>query len=278
MITVFLMGGLGNQLFQIAFCIAYSIRNKKPFFFKYSDTLDIGVVRPTYWNNFLKSLKPFTKENIYNLNRITEYQFDYIEYPPNLDNIEFFGYFQSYKYFDDQFTNILKFMKIDTFKNKIKNDFNHILDNNTISLHIRLGDYKFKQDCHPVMPVGYYINSLKYILNSNSEYSNSKVVIFFELDDFSIVEKEYLNVLKNNFTNLDFVLIDSKLSDWEQLLFMSCCKNNIIANSSFSWWGAYFNDNINKIVCYPSEWFGPKLKDKNVNDLFPTLWNKIPIK
>jgi hypothetical protein len=278
MITVFLMGGLGNQLFQIAFCIAYAIRNKKSFFFKYSDTLDIGILRPTYWNNFLKSLKPFTKENIISLNRVNEYQYHYIDFPANLDNIEFFGYFQSYKYFDDQFSNILKFMKIDNFKTTIKNDFKDLLDNNTISLHIRLGDYKYKQDCHPVMPVKYYINSLSHILNINPEYCNSKVIIFSELDDYNIVENDYLKILKNNFTNLEFILIDSNLSDWEQLLIMSCCKNNIIANSSFSWWGAYFNDYNEKIVCYPSEWFGPKLKDKNMKDLFPLLWNKINTK
>ena len=55
---------------------------------------------------------------------------------------------------------------------------------------------------------------------------------------------------------------------------MSLCEHNIIANSTFSWWGAYFNTNVNKIVCYPSLWFG-KNCNNNVKDLFPEKWIKI---
>ena len=55
---------------------------------------------------------------------------------------------------------------------------------------------------------------------------------------------------------------------------MSCCQHNIIANSTFSWWGAYFNSNNNKIVCYPDTWFQPSVIH-NTKDLFPDEWNKI---
>jgi hypothetical protein len=57
---------------------------------------------------------------------------------------------------------------------------------------------------------------------------------------------------------------------------MSLCKHNIIANSSFSWWGAYFNENLEKIVCYPSVWFGKNV-EHNVVDLFPNRWVKINV-
>jgi hypothetical protein len=56
---------------------------------------------------------------------------------------------------------------------------------------------------------------------------------------------------------------------------MSCCDHNIIANSSYSWWAAYFNNNSNKIVCYPDKWFGPQLSNHDTKDLCPTTWNKI---
>jgi len=56
---------------------------------------------------------------------------------------------------------------------------------------------------------------------------------------------------------------------------MSCCQHNIIANSSFSWWAAYFNTNPNKIICYPEKWFGPQLSQHNTKDLFPPSWHKI---
>jgi hypothetical protein len=67
-----------------------------------------------------------------------------------------------------------------------------------------------------------------------------------------------------------------QLSDWEQLLFMSCCNHNIIANSTFSWWAAYFNSWEDKIVCYPSVWFGPSA-NHNTMDLCPESWNKISV-
>ena len=57
---------------------------------------------------------------------------------------------------------------------------------------------------------------------------------------------------------------------------MSSCNHNIIANSSFSWWGAYSNSNSEKIVCYPSVWFGPQCNN-STQDLFPENWNKITI-
>jgi FkbM family methyltransferase len=64
------------------------------------------------------------------------------------------------------------------------------------------------------------------------------------------------------------------LADWEEMLLMSCCDHHIIANSTFSWWGAYLNDSAVKIVCYPSVWFGPALP-LDVRDCAPDSWTKI---
>ena len=82
-----------------------------------------------------------------------------------------------------------------------------------------------------------------------------------------------MSVLEKKFKNMTFTKAVDHSEDWEQLLMMSCCTHNIIANSSFSWWGAYFNSNPEKIVCRPSVWFGPAMPDKdNIQDLCPEEW------
>ena len=58
---------------------------------------------------------------------------------------------------------------------------------------------------------------------------------------------------------------------------MSLCNHNIIANSTFSWWGAYFNHHEDKIVCYPDIWFGPAQGNKYMGDLFPEKWYKVSL-
>ena len=75
--------------------------------------------------------------------------------------------------------------------------------------------------------------------------------------------------------SISFVRVDDNIVDWKQLLLMSLCHHNIIANSSFGWWAAYLNNYINKIVIYPSEWFGSDFQNKNVLDMFPPTWVKI---
>ena len=79
------------------------------------------------------------------------------------------------------------------------------------------------------------------------------------------------------FEDTIFIKVDDSISDWKQLLLMSGCNYNIIANSSYSWWAAYMNTNEEKIVCYPDIWFGPKIlcnrsHDEHMKDMFPYDW------
>ena len=66
-----------------------------------------------------------------------------------------------------------------------------------------------------------------------------------KVDDKQIDIK--IKILKKKYKNIKFIKVDYNIEDWEQLLLMSCCQHNIIANSSFSWWGAYLNDNKKKL-------------------------------
>jgi hypothetical protein len=103
--------------------------------------------------------------------------------------------------------------------------------------------------------------------------SNSLVLFFCEKDDI-IEVSNIISTLTKEFPDVEFIKADDIIDDWQQMLLMSCCNDNIIANSSFSWWGSYFNQNGNKIVCYPCQWFGPNLKH-DTTDLYPNDWKKI---
>jgi len=70
------------------------------------------------------------------------------------------------------------------------------------------------------------------------------------------------------------ICVDHKIPDWKQMLIMSCCQINIIANSSYSWWAAYLNNTTKKTVIYPSIWFGPAIAH-NTEDMFPESWIRI---
>ena len=288
-VTCFLMGGLGNQLFQIFATIAYSYKYNCKFVLPYSEVLNIGISRITYWDTFLSSLKKYTtynKNNGYNNNNFQifpqyrEPGHQYTEIPkfPNIREVMLFGYFQSYHYFENERKQIFDLIKITETKRKIKEMYSHYFKENeiVISMHFRLGDYKYKQDYHPIMPFEYYRDSLEKILISIHLTESITVLYFCEEEDNDTVST-MISQLSEEFFALSFVKVDDKIDDWMQLMIMSNCHHNIIANSSFSWWGAYFNENKNKIVCYPSVWFGPAAIKNDIRTMFPNYWKRISI-
>jgi hypothetical protein len=146
--------------------------------------------------------------------------------------------------------------------------------NNTpiVSLHFRLGDYVSKQSHHPIMSIKYYVGALTRIIDQLGT-ETFRVIYFGEKDDETTI-KVCIQILEKKFPYLEFVKADLD-EDWEQMLLMSLCDHNVIANSSFSWWGAYFNANKNKIVCYPTTWFGPAMRNHDTKDLCPPSWVRI---
>lgn len=284
MITCNLMGGLGNQLFQIFATIAYGIKAQNQFKFLNIEKLGGGstTIRYTYWNSFLSNLKPFLTNIFPNVYVIKEKGFEYK--PINIyelvqKDVMIYGYFQSYKYFQEHFGTICRIIGIKKMKDELltKLNLNEEYFNNTISLHFRLGDYKKIPDFHPIMTYEYYERSINYIKQHTDINNKFNILYFCEDDDLQEVLIT-INELKNKFYDYSFVRADNSLADWEQMLLMSSCHHNIIANSSFSWWGAYFNSwpISDKIVCYPSVWFGTASKN-NTKDLCPPEWVKIGI-
>ena len=142
-----------------------------------------------------------------------------------------------------------------------------------ISLHFRIGDYAKLQQYHCLLNIQYYIDSIKHIINKTNK--DDWVILYCcEKNDLKLIQQK-IKGMKNHFPNIVFERVSDNYQDWEQMLIMSLCRHNIIANSTFSWWSAYFNDNEDKIVCYPSAWFGPMFANKNTNDLFMEDWIKI---
>ena len=276
MIYLFLKGGLGNQLFQIFTLISYSIRENHnyilpilPFIQRkntYWDTLFINLKNNTINNNIFKNIKynKIYEEKEFNYNELETLDKNY--------NLLLNGYFQSYKYFVNDYKYIYDFLNLNNLKNSVNPIYNNLITNNniTISLHFRLGDYKFCQESLSILTYEYYYKALKYLIKTNEKYN---VLYFCEEDDKVIVESIIFR-LKKEYININFIRCPFDIEDWKQMLLMSLCNNHIIANSTFSWWGAYFNDR-EKIVCYPSIWFGPKLKHHDLKDLFPSDWIEI---
>jgi hypothetical protein len=274
------MGGLGNQLFQIFTTLVYSFENRCHVFFHELPYLDNRTDRPTYWNTFLRNLRPFLQSTgttptiIYNENP----QFRYRPLPSPEDeddhqHILLYGYFQSPLYFQHHYSELCEYIGLDAWKEETQKEHPDIEWDKTVSLHFRWGDYKRLQGNHPILTLEYYTDALNYITTKDSTVTT--ILYFCEDDDHEQIKKSRVSPLSAMFPHFVFRRGAEREPDWKQMLVMSSCKHNIIANSTFSWWGAYFGFGDNQIVCYPSTWFGPQLANKNVVDLFPPHWIKV---
>jgi len=293
-LSCYLMGGLGNQLFQIFATIAHGIKYQYKVIFPYSEVLTVGTIRITYWDTFLKNMQFMLTKNSkiknqdlerFQLYRESNFHYTPLMNSPNTD-VMLYGYFQSYKYFEKEFASIISLIGLRKWQKQIRDEFPILFSKDThyISMHFRLGDYVNIQDNHPLMPYEYYEKSLQYIMekqqlfkdNETNNIKKYRILYFCQECDNNVVSsiiKQLANSL--SIPNENFIKMDDFISDWKQMLLMSNCNDNIIANSTFSWWGGYFNENPDKTVCYPAVWFGPKLTQNNTADLFPESWKKI---
>lgn len=251
------MGGLGNQLFQIATTTALALRNNDTACFDISGHR-IGLQgknASTYIPNIYRKL---TNSKL-NTNKIFEQDgFHFTEIPFNGD-LKIVGYFQSEKFFIDYREQILDLFEPDSETSQyINNKYGNILNKKTCSLHVRHGDYLHLANYHPPLQVKYYQDAMKYL----------------DEDTLFLVFSDDISWCKSIFNGDKFVFIENE-QDYVDLYLMSLCEHNIIANSSFSWWGSWLNKNENKKVIAPSKWFGKAYSDWNINDLYTDKMIKI---
>ena len=235
------MGGLGNMMFQSAMLYAYSKKYKYEHYLNLNHNGTLHKLPNTYKDNIFRNFK-FTEISSVDGCKLYEQPDEmrpcgYLKFnDSDYGSIAFKGFFQSYKYFESYEKEIQSLFspsdKILAYLNK------KYKPNNKVSIHIRRGDYVNLSEFHHNLNIDYYKNSVDY-------FRGSEFLVFS--DDIEWCKKE-LNGEKFTFVSGE--------ADYIDLYLMSLCKNNIIANSTFSWWAAYLNTNSDKKVVYPNKWFG----------------------
>ena len=246
-------------MFQMATTSALAWRNNTTAHFN-MDSYHLplqGRPASNYIDNIYKGASFKTKEEFDDVARTyyeTQYNYSPIDFT---DDTCLVGYFQSEKYFVDFEEKIRELFRCTSeTEARLKNKYGDLLQGNTTSVHIRRGDYLNFSQTHPLLTKEYYIKAMSRIPQTE------KYLIFSDDIPWCL----------NNFKLNNFYIVEGE-KDYVDLCLMSKCKNNIIANSSFSWWGAWLNENSDKIVIAPTDWFGTSV-DHDTKDLIPEGWIK----
>ena len=292
MIIVKLVGGLGNQMFQYAVgrCLTYSLNTElkmdisqyRHFTFREyhlsafniseniaSDSDLMKVRRPLGWN--MKHTVHALRSRIEQIATVSYIKERHFHFDPEIlalhDNVYIDGNWQSEKYFKD-----IEWIIREDFTLSGESDYlnkkmaEKISNCEAVSLHVRRGDYI----SNPVTTAYHGICSEEYY---NMAICKLERIVknphFFIFSDDPKWAKENLNT-RYPTTVLDF---NGPEKDFEDMRLMSLCKHHIIANNSFSWWGAWLNQKPDKIVIAPKNWFA----DSRINssDLIPKEWMRI---
>ena len=232
-------GRLGNQLFQYAFMFSLSKQNN------YEMCLPSTNINYYQNYNYYKSNSSLCQKNI-TQNKFKEKFFHYdINFPNYIDNCDYSGYYQSYKYFKQYKKELIESLKFKQ-KNITKSELDY---SKIVSIHIRRGDY-VNNKTHETF-------SFEFLNTSKKHFDNKKYLVFS--DDIEWCKKMNIGdyYAENN-------------NDCIDLYQMTLCKSSIIANSSFSWWGAYLSEK-EKVIA-PKKWFN---NNSNVDDLYCDGWIKL---
>lgn len=290
MIVVKLMGGLGNQMFQYAAgrCLSHLHKTelKLDLSFLNADPKNEYTKRKLELDFFNVKIEEASKEEINEFKIGTSgairntlqqklpilfstivanenkrgFMKEFYSYPKNL---YLNGFWQSEKYFEPVKEILLKeFTLKENLSSENQKLAQEIQNCNSVSLHIRRGDYvsnKVTNEFHGLCSLEYYMNAISKIKEKHGE-----IKVFVFSDD--------INWAKENIKETNTVFISRNPSHIDMHL-MSLCKHNIIANSSFSWWGTWLNKNAGKIVIAPKNWFAKQ--ELNSPDIYPDNWIKL---
>ena len=248
--TDFNKARFGNQLFFVSATIGVATKNNTEYGFT-SQMGHGGIDYQQIFENQLPITSTIPQKKYYQ----TGFGYEDIV----VDDVELVGYFQSenfFKHCEDLIRNQFKFKK--DVINLCFEKYPTIKDSSTI--HIRRGDYVGQPNHHPVVPISYYMKILEGI---SQDYNN----IYVFSDDVEWV--------KQNFVGDKFIFPQFNFNDdLNSFVLMSLAKDNVIGNSTYSWWAAWLNKNKNKKVYSPSykQWFGLSYSNLDTKDLIPETW------
>ncbi|NDW18397.1 alpha-1,2-fucosyltransferase [Dysgonomonas sp. 216] len=294
MVSLLLTGGLGNQMFQYAAARALSIKLntdvsidlysfKKETHATYRRyELDIFAMsvetKSPVFNKMVYKAIPFLlrseggKKIVKKLNVFHDLNHAAIAYDTEFENLSgnvlMMGYFQNERYFDGIKDVLLSDFRFrEELNDKNKSLALKIADTNSVSVHVRRGDYLTPHVGNlNLLDKGYYSEAINTI---KEKIINPEFVVFS--DDIEWV-RQNLDLPSGNVTFVDW---NKGTDSYKDMQLMSLCKHNIIANSSFSWWGAWLNRNPEKMVVAPKQWY--KVSDANllIDGFIPKSWSKI---
>lgn len=254
---VTIKGGLGNQLFQYAYGLKASLIDKKDVIFDTSfftdNTKDIN--RPFLLNMFnINPRAKFQKTQTSKSSKLIKKIISKITGD--------YGYYQGEQYFIEAKDEVLKQFTLKYPLGKSAQDIaNHMDKKTSVSVHIRRGDYvnnPHTNSVHGICNLEYYYRALDHIK------SKVKDPHFFIFSDDIEWAKNNLNIHNTIFVS------NGDISEVEEMILMSMCAHNIIANSTFSWWAAYLNKNNHKTVIAPKQWTRKSSSDKL--NILPKSW------
>ena len=255
MITSFLQGGLGNQLFQISAAISLAIENGDEAAFDVANHhLPLqGRKCENYIKTIFRNLNFSSGLPIKYVYREPYFHYEKINYVPDMALL---GYFQSEKYFEKHAGIIRELFSIDEeTKNLIDEKYGEVLKKEPIAVHVRRGDYLKFSDTHPPCSIEYY----------------KKAIETFPADSSFLFFSDDIGWCKEMFTQENFIFVEGN-EDLLDFYLISLCNGVILSNSSFSWWAAWLNEADGKQILVPKEWFGKKV-EHDTKDLIPSRWD-----
>lgn len=228
-----LVGGIGNQLFQVAAAYAYARTHHKFLVIDQSKWVAGQGKNPdTYKNNLFKNFK-YSNYHAGEVTHIHEKRFNYDPLPYHDGHVCLHGYFQSIKYFEPYIEELKEIINLDGYGCV---DYSWLERPKNVAVHIRRGDYMNLKHIHLVCGTEYFTNNIK-------KFPNHQINVFTDSIDY----------VKQEFSDLDINIIDTK-SEIQDFQLMSIHDNMICSNSSFSWWASFLNNKKQQIIV-PDRWF-----------------------